>query len=91
MSTQRKVGSWLLALGIALAIVGGVLWASANSDAAKRSEQAAFNAAASADRAGIDLGGVYPTEKPNHVPSVVLWVIGASAGLFGMMLIAGGS
>lgn len=84
--TRRYIGALLLAVGIALAIVGGVLWANEN----RRVSRANDSAAATADFAQAlgNSAATFAPITPNHGPSVVLWVTGTAAGLFGMLLVA---
>lgn len=84
---NRKVGAWLLLAGIVLAVIGGFLWSGENSRVKDHNEEAALSRGFSESLFGNS--GGFPDIKPNHVPSDVLWVVGGSAGLFGMLLIAG--
>lgn len=84
---RRTTGGRLLALGIVLVIAGGILWAVENHRVHKHNTGVdALAGEMTGSITGID---PFTPAKANHAPSIVLWVIGGGAALFGMLLLAG--
>lgn len=75
----RRMGGWLLILGILALVIGGVLWSKANTDAHKHDETAALGQ--------YLFGNDAPRTRPDHTTSIVLFVGGGGLALFGMLIL----
>ena len=87
--SRRSLGAWLLVLGLVFATIGAILWVVENHRVHDHNNgQSAITHNMSEALFGNDPSGFTQT-KANHAPSIVLWVLGGTSALFGMLLVAG--
>lgn len=78
---RKTLGAWMIAIGIACAAIGYVLWESEED----RVEQAEITNEFSNALSGFDI----EDGDANHLPSYGLWAVGALLVLAGVVFVAG--
>jgi hypothetical protein len=79
---KRTTATWLIIAAVALAMVAGVLWQRANTQAEEDNRVAELTAILSEET-------FYEPVEPNHAPSIVVGVVAGVSFLGGIILLAG--